>query len=282
MLGSPAAPAAPAAPPARAEPAVIEVLHVLERVPADASGALVRERADGTMAGALLVEAGRVCWAMSQHYRLRLTDLLLAEQSTLSAEQLEEVVAMCHREQMPLGETLIARGLVSLPVLHRALLRHTCEALDCLVRDDDLPWAWLEHSGYGYNPMLTFSAPEILAGVRAIANPALAARALERLHDVVRADQCGFAIERAAGIKLPLAQVGCDGVDLAELCALARLADDIMSVASTVELHAAISELDGLGYASWIEDNVLFVLLCDGELAFNRLVAQLAAMTTHP
>jgi len=262
-------------------PIAVEVLHVLERMPSGASGALVREQADGTMAGALLVEHGRVCWAMSRRYRIRLTDLLVAEQGTLCAAQLDEVVALCHRERMPLGETLIARGLVSLPVLHRVLLRHTCEALDCLVRDDASPWAWVEHSGYGYHPMLTFSATEVLAGVRAIANPPLAARALERLRAVVRADQRGFAIERASGAKLPLAQLGCDGVDLALLADLAAQAHEVMAVATAVELDAAITELDGFACASWIEDNVLFVLLCNGELAFNRLLAQVAAMTTH-
>jgi hypothetical protein len=166
-------------------------------------------------------------------------------------------------------------------VLHRVLLRHTCEALDCLVRDDASPWAWVEHSGYGYHPMLTFSATEVLAGVRAIANPPLAARALARLRAVVRADQHGFAIERASGAKLPLAQLGCDGVDLALLADLAAQAHEVMAVATAVELDAAITELDGFACASWIEDNVLFVLLCNGELAFNRLLAQVAAMTTH-
>jgi hypothetical protein len=261
-------------------PAAAEVLHVLERVPADASGALVRERPDGTMAGALLVEHGRVCWAMSQRYRMRLTDILIAEQATLSAARLDEIVTMCHREHKPLGETLLALELISLPVLHRALLRHTCEALDCLVRDDASPWSWVAHSGYGYLPMLTFSAAEVLTGVRAIANPALAARALARLRDVVRDEQLGFAIERAPGATLPLAQLGCDRVELAQFAALAALADEIMAVAATVDLDAAISELDGFAYASWIEDNMLFVLLCHGELAFNRLLAQVAAMTT--
>ena len=104
-------------------------------------------------------------------------------------------------QRMPLGETLVTRGLVSLPALHRALLRHTCEALDCLVRDDASPWSWVEHSGYGYLPMLTFSAAEVLTGVRAIGNPPLAARALARLRDVVRIGQLGFAIERTPGTK---------------------------------------------------------------------------------
>ena len=270
------------APTAPNAPSAIEALHVLERMPCDASGALVREHADGTMAGALLVEHGRVCWAMSRSYRIRLTDLLLAEEDSLSAAQLDEVVALCHRERMPLGETLLARGLVSLPVLHRALLRHTCEALDCLIRDDASPWLWVEHSGYGYLPMLTFSAAEVLAGVRAIENPSLAARALARLYDVIRADQFGFAIERASGAKLPLAQLGCDGIELAVLADLAAQAHEVMAVAAAVELDAAVTELDGFACASWIENNVLFVLLSDGELAFNRLLAQVAAMTTHP
>ena len=258
-----------------------EVLDVLERVPSDASGALVRERPDGSMAGALLVEHGRVCWAMSQRYQIRLTDILTAEQTTVSAAELDEVFAQCRREHMPLGETLISRGLVSLPVLHRALLRHTCEALDCLVRDDASPWSWVAHSGYGYHPMLTFSPAEVLAGVRAIGNPELAARALARLHAVVRPGQLGFAIERAQPAKLPLAQLGCDGIELAVLADLAAQADEVMAVAATVEIHVAITEQGGVACARWVEDNVLFVLMCDGELAFNRLLAQAAAMTTR-
>jgi hypothetical protein len=260
-------------------PAAIEVLHALERVPSDACGALVRNHADGTMAGALLVERGRVCWAMSKHYPLRLTDILIAEQDSLTHAQLDEVFAMCHRDHMPLGETLVARGLVSLPVLHRSLLRHTCEALDCLVREEALPWAWVEHSGYGYHPMLTFSPAEVLTGVRAIANPMLAGRALVRLGEVVRAGQRGFAVERTRGAKVPLAQIGCEGVELAALADLAVQADEVMAVAATVEIAVALAQIGELACASWVERDVLFVLLCDGELAFNRLLAQVAAMT---
>jgi len=183
---------------------------------------------------------------------------------------------------MPFGETLVARGLVSLPVLHRALLRHTCEALDYLVRDDALPWAWIAHAGYGYSPFLTFSPAEVITGIRAIGNPLLAAGARARLSEVVRPGQLGFAIERTPGAKLPLAQVGCEGVDLNLLSDLAAQADDVMAVAATVSVEAALTELDGFACACWTEGNVLFVLLCDGELAFNRLLAQVAVMTIQP
>lgn len=257
-----------------------EVLHVLEQVPSAASGALVRERIDGTMAGALLVEHGRVCWAMSERYPHRLTDILVAEQDSLSRAELHAVVAMCTREHRPFGETLIARGLISLPVLHRALLRHTCEALDYLVRDDASPWSWVAHAGFGYHPMLTFSPAEVITGVRAIANPALAARARARLGAVVRAGQRGFAMERVDGAKLPLAQIGCEGIDLAVLGALATQADAVMAAASALGVEVALAELDGCACASFVEDSVLFVLLCHDELAFNQLLAHVATMST--
>jgi hypothetical protein len=259
-----------------------EVLHALDRVPSNACGALVRKRSDGAIAGALLVERGRVCWAMSQRYPLHLTDVLVEEQDSLTHDQLNELFAMCRRDKMPLGETLVARGLVSLPVLHRALLRHTCEALDCLIRDEASPWSWVEHAGYGYHPMLTFSPAEVVTGVRALANPTLAERARARLVELVRPGQRGFAIERTRGVRIPLAQVGCEAIELQTLADLAIQADEVMAVAATVGIEIALAELGELACASWIEHGVLFVLLCEGELAFNRLLAQVAAISSSP
>jgi len=263
------------------QPVPIEALHVLERVPSGGCGALVRKHADGAMAGALLVERGRVCWALSARYPWRLTDILVAEQATLSRAQLDEVFALCRRDQLPLGETLVERGLVSLPVLHRALLRHTCEALDCLLRDDASPWSWIEHSGHGYHPLLTFSPAEVLAGVHAIACPTRAARALARLHQVVRPEQAGFTIDRTRGTRLPIAQLHCEAIDVVALADLATQADEVMAVAATVQVEVALAQLGAFACASWLEDTMLFVLLCDGELAFNRLLAQMATMTPN-
>ena len=261
------------------QPVAVEVLHALERVPSDSCGALVRHHADGAMAGALLIEYGRVCWALSARHARRFTDTLVAVQDTLTHAQLDELFLMCRRDRLPLGETLVASGLVSLSVLHRALLRHTCEALDCLLRDDASPWSWIAHSGYGYHPMLTFSPAEVLAGVRAIASPTVAARALARLREVVRADQRGFAIERHRGSKVPVAQLHCEGMDLGALADLATYAGDLMDVTATVGVEVALAQLGTLACATWIEGSLLFVLLCDGELAFNRLLAQTAMMT---
>jgi hypothetical protein len=264
------------------QPIAGEVLQALAQVPVSGCGALVRARADGSLAGALLTERGRVCWAMSQRYPLHLTDILVEEQDTLTHDQLDELFAMCRRDQLPLGETLVARGLVSLPILHRALLRHTCEALDCLIRDEASPWSWVEHAGYGYHPMLTFSPVEVITGVRALANPALTARAQARLAALVRPGQRGFAVARTRGAKVPLAQLGCEAIALDTLTDLAVHADEVMAVAATVSIEVALAELGDLACASWTEDGLLFVLLCEGELAFNRLLAQVATMTINP
>lgn len=179
-------------------PTARKALEALKRVPAGACGALVRKRTDGTMAGAVLAERGRVCWAVSADSPRRLADVLVAESTTLTVEHVHEVVAQCRRDGISLGETLLARGLVSLPVLHRALLSHTCEAFDRLLRDD-APWSWVDHSRYGYNPMLTFSPVEVLAGVQAIADPARATHAMARLRGALGPCHRGLAIERARG-----------------------------------------------------------------------------------
>lgn len=263
------------------QPVATEVLHALERVPSDACGAMVRKYPDGTVAGAMLVERGRVCWAMSQQYPRRLTDILVDEQDTLTHAQLNEVFALCRRDHIPLGETLVNRGLISLPTLHRALLRHTCEALDCVVREEASPWAWVAHTQYGYHPMLTFSPAEVLTGVRAIAEPVLATRALARLREVVRPEQHGFVVQRGRGAKLPLAQIGCERIDLVALSDLAVHADEVTGVAQTIDVGVALAQLGELACASWVEQELLFVLLCDGELAFNRLLSQVAAMTIN-
>jgi hypothetical protein len=263
-------------------PATLEVLQMLEQVPANECGALVRQRTDGTMAGALLIEHGRVCWAMSDRYPRRLTDLLVAESDTLTSEQINEVFALCRRDRVPLGETLVARGLVSLPVLHRVLFRHTCEALDCLLREDSEPWTWVEHSGYGYHPMLTFSTAELLTGIHALEHPAAAARALVTLRAALGPEQRGFAIQRTRDARLPLAQIGCEDLDLVEFADLATQANDVMTTASTVAIEVVVAMIGERACASWVQDDLLFLILCDGELAFNRLLAQVATLTTRP
>lgn len=258
----------------------LEAYQVLRRVPPEACGALVRKRGDGSMAGAVLAERGRVCWVVSASAPQRLAEHIATESGSLTREQVSELAALCRRDGTPLGETLLTRGLVSVPVLHRALLNHSCESFGHLLRDDALPWAWIDHSSHGYNPLLTFSPVEVIAGVQALEVPDRAGRAAARLRAVALPGQGGLAIERGRG-RLPLAQQGCSALDLTALGDLARHADEIAALSAAVEVRVAVSELDGGAAASWVEDDLLFVLLCNGELAFNRLLSHVASLTIN-
>lgn len=253
--------------------------RAFKQVPPDGCGALVRKRADGSMIGAMLVERGRVCWAVCNECPNRLTDLLVAESTTLTNEQVTALVAECRRDHVPLGETLLSRGFVSQPVLYRALLRHTCESLDHLLRDDSVPWSWVDHAHAGYDPLLTFSPIDILVGLQTLLSPDAAARAKAKLDVLVPPGVRGFAIERTHGVRAPIAQVGCDDLELSLLGDLSVHADEIMSVAATADLKLAVVEFGELAFASWAEDNIRYVLLREGELAFNQLLAHVVATT---
>jgi hypothetical protein len=242
-------------------------------------GALMRKPSDGTMVGAMLVERGRVCWAVCNDCPNRLTDLLVAESEVLTNDQVNDLVVECRRDQVPLGETLLSRGLISQAVLYRALLRHTCESLDHLLREELAPWTWVDHASAGYAPWLTFSPIEILVGLQTLLSPRAASRAADALGLVVVPGLRGFAIERTHGMRAPIAQLGCDALELSALRDLAGHADEIMAVAGTAELKLAVVEFRELALASWTQDHIRYVLLRDGELAFNQLLAHI--VTAH-
>ncbi len=266
--------------PLSTRPVTTLAYRAFKLVPPSANGALVRKRPDGSLLGAVLVERGRVCWAVCNDCPNRLTDLLVAESDALTNELVTSLVAECRRDHVPLGETLLSRGLISQPVLHRALLRHTCEALDHLLREETIPWSWVDHAHAGYDPLLTFSPIEILVGLQTLISFEAAVRAKTTLDVSMAAGLRGFAIERTHGMRAPIAQIGCETMDLTTLGDLSVHADEIMSVAATADLKVAVVEFRELAFASWAEDNIRYVLLREGELAFNQLLAHVAATTT--
>ncbi|MEZ4401357.1 MAG: hypothetical protein R3B06_15135 [Kofleriaceae bacterium] len=256
-------------------PAANQVFHALRRVAADASGALVRRGAGGQLAGALLIDRGRVCSAITKGQGQHLSDALVAESGALTPAQMTELVAECQREHLPLGETLVARGLVTLPDLRRALFTHTCQALEVAIQADASPWTWVAHRQQGYDPVASFAPIEVLAGVHALSKPALAGAAETTLARVATSDQRGFAIRR--GAKFPLAQLRCEDLSLEALTDIVVQAEEVTALSATLAIEVTVTDLGGVACATWTRDEVLYVLLSDGELAFNRLLAQMAA-----
>jgi hypothetical protein len=112
--------------------------------------------------GVVFVERGRICWAAARGLARRLTELLLDRAPGIDAANLEDVFRDCHARSVPLGETLVERGIVSADDLRSALLVHTAESLTALCRRESR-MAWHARSGPGYSPRFTFTTTELLA-----------------------------------------------------------------------------------------------------------------------
>lgn len=254
------------------------VVHVLRSVAQRNSGALVRRRPDGSAAGAILADSGRVCWARSAGQRARMSDLLLANPGQrLTREVLEQAVRACREQRRPLGEYLLTLGLVDADTLRSALLRHTCEAVLDLA-DEDTQWEWLEHRGPGYNAALTFSPADVLSGVHALCAPDLQVDLNARLRSRVLRGQRAFVVAIGVPERALVAHVGCDDLALDTLFDLAARACELSQLGSVNAARGAVAVFGELAYAAWQEDGFLHVIIDADDMAFSRLVSQLVSI----
>jgi len=142
----------------------VDICSFVDRLAVDDVGELLVV-ADGTtnapsVRGAVFVESGRVCWAAARGLAPRLTQLLM-EPSGLDAAGMEDIYRRCKLERAPIGEFLVARGIVRPDDLRAALLQHTTESLDVLC-DERTVASWWPRPG-GYNARFTFKTSELLA-----------------------------------------------------------------------------------------------------------------------
>ncbi|MET0793187.1 MAG: hypothetical protein ABW061_16825 [Polyangiaceae bacterium] len=254
------------------------VVHVLRSVAQRNSGALVRRRADGSTAGAILADSGRVCWARSASQRARMSDLLLSDPGQpLTREVLEQAVRACREHRRPLGEYLLTLGLVDAPTLRSALLRHTCEAMLDLAHEDT-QWEWLEHRGPGYNAALTFSPADVLSGVHALRVPDLDLELNARLRSRILRGQRAFVVSSNQGERTLVTHVDCDDLALDTLFDLAARACELSQLSSVVAARGAVAVCGDFAYVVWQEDRLLHVIIDGDDMAFSRLVSQLVTI----
>ena len=150
-------------PPAASGEKLARILLLVEELSASSpSGCLAFERDDGTVAGAVFVEDGRVCWAAATGLGRRLSDLLIARSNgALGRARVETLVAECRARGKPLGERLVELGLVDEATLMRVLLEHTTESLEAL-SSARATERWVARKG-GYRAQFTFGLGELLA-----------------------------------------------------------------------------------------------------------------------
>lgn len=209
-------------------PTLLRLLKGIDRLPDGATGALVFTSQDAPQ-GTVLVEDNRVCWAAASSMEHRLTDILRHESDPpLPAETFEEIYEECHRGRKPLGETLVARGLVTPEGLWRGLLRHTAEAICVLASSSSLSPIWASNRRRRYNAEYTFSTPELLSCIGSFGFEKEARQAQQTLREITPREAVGLAYLVQPSKELPLAHVAAEGRDCDELVELGNWARRVL------------------------------------------------------
>ena len=267
-----------------------EVLHLLEVVddlPRTATGAL-RIASGAAETGSVLVEGGRVCWAAADGLARRLTDILRHQtEPPLERGRIEDVYALCRRDGLPLGEQLVASGVVTPDGLRRALRQHTAEALVWMTRAGVAATDWSEHARRRYDARFSFGTGEILAMIGVMLSPDAAAHARRELDEAVRGGARGLAFVRGgAALPLPVLVTHPEGLTAGEVVDAGRWAVSCLDLVSAVAPDGrlvACTGRDGAGVVAWVERDLLCVAMCDdaSTLAFVVVTRTRRARRAH-
>jgi hypothetical protein len=244
-----------------------QLLDHVEQLPAGATGALVVghiARPEGT----ILVEAGRVCWAVAGGMQQRLTDILCHQATpALDRHAVESIYRRCRAESLPLGEMLVREGLVSADGLRRALRQHTGEAVAALAREGGTP-TWIDHRRRGYDARFTFSAAELLVGIGAWRTHERAAEARAILESLVDPDGRAVAFARCdeSATPCPVAAIGAGEFSVRALVDLGRWAASTLDVAAAFCPERSCVALvgdDGHAALAALHHEFIVVVSCD-------------------
>ena len=236
---------------------LLRLLRGIDGLPRGSTGALVftsREAPQGT----ILIEDNRVCWAAASSMENRLTYLLRSQTDPpLPIELFEEIYEECGRQKKPLGETLVARGVVTREGLKSALRQHTAEAIARLSATSRLTLSWASNRQRRYDAKFTFSTVEMLCTVGSLDGDGADSRARVKLAEVTPENGIGLAFLDGGDHPFPVAQVGAEDwacqslVDLGEW-ARQELRDQVSVLASdTVHSIKRAWRADGLVYVRW-------------------------------
>lgn len=259
--------------------AVVPLLERVEELPEGATGALLfgAERAP---AGAILVEAGRICWAAVDSMRRRLTDLL--RQNTdppIPAATLQATFRKCRSAGRPFGETLVADGIVSEDGLRRTLRQHSAESIAVLTLLGNLPVTFRESRERRYDARFTYSPAELLCTIGALREPALATQARMRLRELLAQGGIGVAFHRsrASALPTPIGVVGADSVSVSEIVEAGQWSVGAQDVSAAMGARAdvyAAGTSNGRFATTWLEGDVVYTIFCESTAVLARVLSK--------
>jgi hypothetical protein len=162
----------------------------LDEAPFDTLCALVDGRASGEFISAsssaevhVYLQRGRVAWATDSEHPFAFTRYLQTS-AGIDADGFRDILESCKRERRPLGETLVAWGLVTRQEI-RAALRHQLELALAHLRDGSAAQTlFLDRTRQfaHYDDALTFALADILSTSTARSAPPSSRRGSRLLH----------------------------------------------------------------------------------------------------
>jgi hypothetical protein len=244
----------------------MSLLSEVERLGEDAVGCLQFRGRNGHV-GNVLVERGRVCWAVAERMAARLTDILVdAATPPLDRGVIERVYRSCRERGRPLGEALVDARLITPDLLRRALLRHNTEALIRLAMSG-AETRFVPNDEPSYAPRFTFSTAELLVTAGTLRNRVLAAAARAELAACVPSGVLSLAIARSSGgTAIPVALQGGPEPLVTEVDLLARASRNALDVALLIDpaTHVVLERAEQAGaLVAWAAPPLLFAAFCE-------------------
>jgi hypothetical protein len=262
---------------------VLRILEHVDELPFGATGVL---KFGGT--GLILVQGKRICWAMASTMKPRLTDLLRHQRTPpVPREEIEKIYRACRVTNRPLGEALVASGLVSEHGLRSALIDHTGNALLNLARAKVSYAEFVPHVGAGYKPFFSFPTCELVAALGAAAAPTSAATAKSELDFAIVQECTGAAFVRhpaCRGSMLVAVDRGCD-LPTTELVEACTWSTGLLDVARTVDPTTSVVRAvwcSKTALVTWQRNDVGFIALCSSRAATARLVSRIEGRSQPP
>lgn len=261
--------------------AVQRLLAFVDELPPGASGALRFGEH-----GAILLQNRRICWAMARSTRLRLTDILCGQSPSLTRGIVETAYRSCRESGTPIGEALVASGLVNEQELRSALFRHNGEAIAALARAGATPDEFTHHNKPDYDPRFAFASCEILAMLGSRDDPARAVAAQRELHEVLVPESFGAAYARsrhASGALLIAVDRECDFAagDIVNVCNWAAGLFDVAQTFDPEVFAARAAWGPSASLVTWRQGEVGYVGLCASRAAAARLVSRVSERATR-
>jgi hypothetical protein len=254
---------------------LVSLFAVIRASAHEGSGSL--QFGDGPSGGAVLFDAGRVCWAAVPGAGRRLIDLVCAHAGA-SRPQVESAYAECRARGVPFGELLVERKLVDAGELRDLLLRQTSETLVALAeRDAEL--VWFPHRAGGYQPRFTFTLPEIAASTTAAGLAIDVTAAQAELAAVLAGGGAGAAFDVDVDGR-PLAFAVRGELDYDEIGALGAWVTDVASRWPSDSFPGFIVASMGTGgLVAWAAGGWLFGARFDSPSGLVRALAHLKRRT---